>query len=330
MENKKIKRTFRTVLIWAGWAIFAQVLLANISAALYAYKLTHLYNASPSEVPEHYSRNIFTKTFRLFTGPRLYRREFIRTPSFEYDTVLIKTTNDVTLEGWYARPDSNAKGTVILFHALMGNKTEVLDEATEFRNWGYNVLLVDARSHGRSGGRTTTIGHNEADDVRSAYDEIVRRGEKNIFLWGTSMGAVSIVGAVAKYNLNPSGVIIEMPFFSLQSHLRARARILGFPSQPFAFLVTFWIGAERGFNGYRFKTANYARKVTCPVLEQYGSRDNVVLKRETDAIYNALPPGKKRLVNYEEGQHESFLRRDPATWRREVEQFLNECGHVTF
>jgi hypothetical protein len=68
------------------------------------------------------------------------------------------------------------------------------------------------------------------------------------------LGAVEIVKAVADYHLKPSGIMIEVPFLSLQSHIEGRARTLGFPGQPFAFLTSFWIGAENGFNALGFKT----------------------------------------------------------------------------
>ena len=178
------------------------------------------------------------------------------------------------------------------------------------------------RGHGNSGGHTTTIGYRESEEVKLTYDYLGQRGEKNIFLWGASMGSVEIIKAVSDYSLHPSGIIVEMPFLSLQSHLEGRARILGFPEQPFAFLTTLWIGIERGFNGFDFKTTRYARNVQCPVLEQYGEKDELALKKETDAVYNAIASGNKKLVVYEGASHESFLKKDPAQWKREVESFL--------
>ena len=64
--------------------------------------------------------------------------------------------------------------------------------------------------------------------------------------------------------------------------------MLGFPEQPFAWLTSFWIGVERGFNGWGFNTASYAKDIDCPVLMQYGEKDELVLQYETDAIYKAI------------------------------------------
>ena len=251
-------------------------------------------------------------------------------PAFAFDTIHLNTEKSNSIEGWYGRVDSSAKGTVILLHGYSSNKGQVLDEAAAFKNWGYHVMLLDTRNHGNSGGNITTFGYRESEEVKLAYDHIKQRGEKNIFLWGTSMGAVAIMKAISEYKLEPSGIIIEMPFLSLQSHLKGRARTLGFPVQPFGFLTTFWIGVERGFNGLGFKLTRYTRNIHCPVLQQYGEKDEWVLKSETEAIFNSIASSDKNLVGYQDALHESFLRKDPAVWRREVESFLQKASKPIF
>ena len=96
----------------------------------------------------------------------------------------------------------------------------------------------------------------------------------------------------------------------------------GFPEKPFGFLVTGWIGIERGFNAYKYQATTYAQKISCPVLMQWGALDPVVLKKETNTIFNALASARKKLVIYKGAGHESLLRNDPAEWRSEVEDFL--------
>ena len=262
----------------------------------------------------------------MFAGQRLPKSVVEEFPAFSFDTTILKTRKGLTIEAWYSKTDSVSRGTVILFHGLTMNKGRVLMEASEFRFQGYNVMLVDFRAHGNSDGSTTTIGFRESEEVKLAWDNILQRGGKNIFLWGTSMGAVSIAKAIADYAIKPSGVILEMPFATLQSHLRSRARSIGFrgfPEKPFGFLVTCWVGIERGFNGFNFQTSDYAKKITCPVLLQWGALDHNVLKWETDKVYNAISSSNKKLVIYELADHESLLQKDPLKWRLETEKFLS-------
>jgi alpha-beta hydrolase superfamily lysophospholipase len=324
MNEKKTRRRLPSLIRWIGWVLLFQLVLINISASIYAYRLTHFYN-DPSLNGSHSSGNIFRKTWKLFTGPK-FPKSVIgdKRPGFAYDSIQLKTKNGLAIDAWYAEPDSASRGTVVLFHGLSANKSYMIYEAGTFRMMGYRVLMVDFRAHGNSDGQTTTIGRNETEEVKLAFEYVKAKGEKHIFLWGVSMGAVVIARTVAEEGIQPSGIILELPFASLQSHLKARARVLGFPQQPFAFLVTGWIGIERGFNGYKHSTVNYAANIHCPVLVQFGARDTYVLKSEIDEIYEAIPAAGKQLVGYEEAGHESLLVSDPDLWKKTISTFLSQ------
>ncbi len=326
MEKRKFRLKIPSYIRWIGWVLLVQFLLINISAALYAYKFTHVYD-NPSLRNAKPAKNIFVKTWRLFSGPRQPKSILSETPTFPFDTIKLKTANGILIDAWYSKTDSTAKGTVILFHGITANKGMLLDEAYGFRYQGYNVMLVDFRAHGNSTGQTTTIGIREAEEVKLAFDFIAGKGQKTIFLWGLSMGAVVVAKAVADYDLKPSGVILEMPFASLQTHLQARARangFQGFPEKPFGFFVTWWMGMERGFNGFKHKTTSYVKKIQCPVLMQYGALDSYVVKSETDKVYTAIASANKKLIVYDRAGHESLAQHDPIKWRIEIERFLME------
>jgi alpha-beta hydrolase superfamily lysophospholipase len=118
-----------------------------------------------------------------------------------------------------------------------------------------------------------------------------------------------------------------MPFASMQSHLAARLRAMGFAKfieKPFAFFVNFWMGVEKGIATFKHRTANYVSAFNCPVLMQWGALDNIVLKNETDEVYAAIASANKKLVIYDHAGHESLLQKDPVKWRIEVEKFLSD------
>ena len=326
-KNKSAQKKFISILRWVGWVLLAQFILINLSAALYAYKFTHYYEGSPGEIKSSSSQNIFAKTWKLFTGPKFYRSVVDERPVFPFETVKLKSAKGLQIEAWYSKTDSsNAKGTILFFHGITVTKTQMLDAAYEFRYWGYNVMMVDLRGHGNSDGNITTIGFREAEEVKLAYDHVKQKGEKNIILYGSSLGAVVITKAISDYEISPAGIIIEMPFLSLQTYLKAKARMLGFPQQPFAFLTAGWIGIEKGFNGYGHKTTRYAKKIQCPVLMQVGAKDEFVLLSESTKIFDAIASPNKKLVVFENCQHESFLRCEKEKWRTEVLSFLSACA----
>ena len=316
----KRKPKLRTVLRWTLWALLTQLLLGNISAALYAYKFTHFFE-KPGEWNVAQPKNVLDKTWKLFKGPAFGKNGNEPLPDFPFMNLTLKSKDGTEIEAWYSTVAA-AKGTVCLFHGLTSNKAYYLPEARFFRDQGYNVLLLDFRGHGKSGGMKTTLGYDEAEDVKLACDFLKTKNENRIFLFGGSMGAVTIARAVSVYRLDVSGIVLEMPFDRLLDHVKARGRSFGFPQTLFAVPVTCWIGLENSFPVFRHKTSRYAETIHCPVLLQWGTKDHLVTPEETQNIFDHLSSQNKKLVVYEDAVHSSLLNQDPIQWKREMEQFL--------
>ena len=313
------KQKLRQYLVWIIWILIIQIVLANISAAIYAYKFTHFYTNPPPYRP---AKNVFVKTWKLFVGPRIYKLPIDSATPTGYEKIKLQTNNDLSIDTWYGSVDS-AKGCVIFFHGITTNKALFLNEANQFKAWGYNVLLIDFRAHGNSEGKKSSFGYKETDEAAKAFDFARSRGNKNIIMYGSSLGSVVVMKAAAEKKISPSAIIADMPFGSLQDHLEARARVLGFPSQPFAFLVTLWIGIENGYNGFGLRTYDYAKKISCPMLLQCGDMDMYVTKEECDGIYQNLDnTNKKKIAIYAGANHESLFRYDPIQWQESVKSFI--------
>lgn len=323
MKNKQSPSLFRRALKWVLWVFILQFVFLNISAAIYAYRLTRLLDDSlrPQEVNEQ--PNFFQKTWRIFRGPDFYKARFAPdSSSLQYKNFELFTKHKLSIKGWW-RPMDQPKGTVLLFHGLMGNRTSCQSSADAFYAMGYQVMMIDFRGHGQSNGRFTDYGYSETEEVKLLYDYAVQQGAKNIFLWGISMGGSTIIKAMHDYPMNVSGIIADAPFASLQHHLEGRAPTFGFPKQPFAFLVTGWIGLQRGFNGYGYKLTKYAKDITCPVLLQCGDKDHLVSQSEFKKLFDNIASTKKKSVIYEGLDHVFLVEKDPATWKREVREFLS-------
>jgi hypothetical protein len=76
-----------------------------------------------------------------------------------------------------------------------------------------------------------------------------------------------------------------------------------------------------GFFAFNLRPTEYAKKIKCPVLLQWGRQDPRVSQQETELIYNNITSSKK-LVVYENSGHESFCKKEPVKWTNEVTAFL--------
>lgn len=320
MQQAKTNK-FRLYLKWFLWIVSAQIVLANISAAIYAYKFTHFYNSPSAPIT---SQNVFNKTWKLFVGPKFYKNTNEPEPSFPYETVQLKTSGGIPIDSWYSQSDSS-RACVIFLHGYSVNKSFLEAEAAMFRQWGYSVLLLDLRGHGKSGGNSTSFGMKETDELEKGFAFAKQRGNSKIILYGVSLGAGICLKAVADNKINPDAIIADVPFKNLHQHFKSRAETLGFPSEPFAVLTTFWVGIEKGYNSFQHDISSYAKKVHCPVLIEWGEKDELVSREEIESIFNNLASKNKRVIVYPEGDHGAFLSRDRITWEKEIQAFLKSA-----
>ena len=297
-------------------------LLLNIVVAFHAYKFTHFYNNGEIAVKNAAEKTGWDKTKEILFGINAQKKQNDVTTDSTFKTVYLKTKDSLKLEAWYIPVDS-AAGTVLLFHGHGGNKSGVIKEAESFNKMGYNTLLVDFRAHGNSEGNTCTIGFDESEDVKLAYDFISSKGEKNIVLWGISMGASTIAKAVKDYQLNPKKIILEMPFGTIKDAVRGRLKIMGLPAEPIGTLLTFWGGTEHGFWAFGMKPQEFASTIKCPVLLQWGKNDPRVSRAEEEILFNNVPNANKKFVIYETAAHESLCKKENEKWVSAVKSFLN-------
>jgi uncharacterized protein len=296
-------------------------LLINIMAASHAWKFTHFYDGAAVARPHPEKMDGWEKAKAICFGLRYPKSKNSTQPDSGFRNLTFTTADGLKLSAWQFKKESG-KGTVLLFHGHGSSKSKIMDEAMGIYAMGYSVVLTDFRAHGNSGGNTCTIGYDEAIDVKTVYDQIKTTGEKNIVLWGISLGAATITRAVSEYQIQPDKIILEMPFGSLLEAVKGRVRLMHLPEQPTASLLTFWGGTEQGFWGFNHSPINYVKNIHCPVLLQWGRLDARVTESETNAIFQNLLVKQKKLVVYETAKHESLLKNEPAKWKREVGAFL--------
>ncbi len=104
------------------------------------------------------------------------------------------------LSGWLSviTPDAPV---IILTHGTPGNRLSMVERAAFLHNRGYNVLLFDFQSYGRSQGEFSTLGMVESEDILAAISYLHGLPEtrySKIGVLGLSMGATAAVLAASQ------------------------------------------------------------------------------------------------------------------------------------
>jgi alpha-beta hydrolase superfamily lysophospholipase len=305
------------------WSIGLIVLLMNIVAALHAYRFTHFEPTTEKRVKPD-ALSFSQKLSALLTGADNPRPQLFTTPQQSY--VTLKLGGSHPTEGWYIKAPFR-KGVVLICHGYGSSKAGMLDRAEAFLNEGYSTLLIDLMGAGAAKGNVTTIGYKEAEQVAESVKLLEQMGERHIVLFGTSMGAVSIMRYLAQTPDAPvQATILECPFGSLLQTVSARFSVMGVPAFPMAHLLVLWGGVENQFNAFEHCPIDYAAGIKCPVLLLSGGSDKYVSRQEIDAIYHNLQ-GRKVLKIYPLAGHENYLNRYKDEWMGDVHDFLTaEAG----
>jgi len=293
-------------------------LLGNIIVFNHAYKFTHFSNTGERIRPENLT--LIQKLNILFWGIDNPRPSNDKLPAQSYDSIQLQSYE--LLEGWFI-DNKQSKGIVVLFHGYSASKSGSLPYSNEFHKLGYKTLLIDFQGSGGSTGNKTTIGVEESRDVKVAYD-YVRENFPNekVILFGSSMGAASILKSIHDYDILPDKIILECPFHTMKATMQKRFEAMKIPSFPATELLLFYGGCINGFNAFKHNPVDYAKSVDVPTMLLHGQEDQRVLVSEVDKIFQNLN-GYKKLVVLEDCGHQVYLNCNSKKWKSTVIEFLD-------
>ncbi len=190
---------------------------------------------------------------------------------------------------------------------------------------GYNELLIDQRSHGKSDGSTITFGIKERRDCLSWINYAINRfgKDKRIILSGLSMGAATVL-MVNDLELpdNVIGIISDCPYSSPKAIIKKVCKDIGYPPTiafPFIVLGAFIFGH---FNIYESSPVNAVKCAKVPILLIHGDDDRFVPCDMSREIHNVRPDLIKFHTFPDAGHGISYLM-DTERYEKLVEEFIN-------
>jgi pimeloyl-ACP methyl ester carboxylesterase len=113
------------------------------------------------------------------------------------DNVSIHSSDGATLKGWLFSPENYNGQAVLLVHAGLGNRRDMLGHARWLLRRGYTCLLIDQRGCGTSGGRISWGIHEPADIAAWAAWLRDRTRATAVFGCGLSRGSTTLLQSLA-------------------------------------------------------------------------------------------------------------------------------------
>jgi len=206
-------------------------------------------------------------------------KEITLTPAdagLAFEDLTLETSDGVKINGWFV-PHAGAKTTILWLHGNGGNIGHRVGRIHRFHHaLRANILIIDYRGYGRSGGRVSEKGTYL--DAVAAYDYLLSRRDVDparIVPFGSSLGA----GVAVELSLRRKvqGVILESPFASIREMARVAV-----PWLPVGWLIT-----------TRYDNLSKIGRLNIPILILHGDRDGTVPFAQGRKLFEAAREPKR-------------------------------------
>ncbi len=225
--------------------------------------------------------------------------------------------------------NNNSSKTILLFHGYRSSAARDFSCAVKmYTKFGFNVLLCDQRSHGRSEGKLITFGVKESRDVLSWIDYTQHRyAPEGIMLGGMSMGATTVLLACGlDLPDTVKGVIADCGFTSPVDIIKKVAKKnLGIDAGFFIPFLNVCCKIFGRFSLTKHSTVDSLKKSKIPVILIHGADDGFVPCEMSKKAYESASD-KSRIVLIDGADHGLSFLIDEKRITDEIEDFFkNVC-----
>lgn len=232
----------------------------------------------------------------------------------------------VKLTGWWS---DCGDGSIVFIccHGYLMNRCELLPFMVTLGDLKASWLFFDFRCHGRSGGRTCTMGRLEANDVREAAKFVrARKPGAKIVLYGSSMGGAASAIAVGEDPELADALVLDGAYSVMRDAVSGWWNFLG-GRRLAAFLApTIWLGRLMiGINPSKVVISDYLERSNHrPVLFLAGNDDPVVPIPALER--NLRASGELTWVErFDNAGHGEARFREPDRYQEAIRRFVREA-----
>ncbi|WP_430966433.1 alpha/beta hydrolase [Spongiimicrobium sp. 2-473A-2-J] len=205
----------------------------------------------------------------------------------DFEELFLPTEDGARLNALHFK-QPGSQGVILYFHGNAGDLSRWGTVAPLFMEKGYDVLVMDYRTYGKSTGKLSEAALHK--DAQRFYDYLLQRyNENQIVLYGRSLGS-GVAARLASGN-QPAQLILETPYYSLMDVAQER-----FPFLPMKWLLK-----------YKLPSHSYVQEVTCPITIFHGTDDRVVPYGSGQRLFEAIPGPQKRMYTIEGGGHNNLI-----------------------
>ncbi|ALR99988.1 hypothetical protein ATZ33_00895 [Enterococcus silesiacus] len=252
------------------------------------------------------------------------------------------TQSNLTLHAYYV--DNHSDKTAVVQHGYRSNPMQIMLEAEFLYELGYNILIPDARSHGKSEGTYITFGAYEKNDINAWIDqELETKPNQKFLLFGVSMGAATVMMSQEDPHPNVEAVIEDCGYYAIEQQARDVMRLLTAKLQYIPLVNKIdWYDCEDALidtlnnefvkpvlniDLYYISPLDAVSKSNVPKLFIHGTADWFIPPVAKDTLYTAALGYKEQLAIPDAG-HGVNLKVGGDLYKEKVRSFLTTVSEM--
>ncbi len=230
----------------------------------------------------------------------------------------------IKLQGYEVKNSKESNIWVIAVHGYVNSAISMVPSCKQFLRFGYNVLMPNLRTHGKSGGKYIGMGWLDRLDLLKWIEYLNKEyGNIKIILYGISMGAATVMMASGeKLPNNVKTIIEDCGYTSVWEEFSGKLKNLfhlpQFPTLYYANLIT---KIKAGYSLKKASSIKQIKKSVTPTLFIHGDKDKFVPFYMLDKLYNSANCEKEKLVIQNAG-HAEAQEINPEKYWRTVKKFI--------
>ena len=245
-----------------------------------------------------------------------------------FSEISIPAADDGTLYGWWI-PGKDETPVLILMHGWNSNLGRFLPYIRKLHPLGYNLLALDARSHGSSSSLKNPTVWTFTEDILSTLQFIINEfpvNSQKIGVIGHSIGGGAAINA-ASQNEHIQAVVgvgaFSHPIQVMKKELNARF----IPFYPFAWLFFKYWGKRANLDYEKIAPVNNMPEVMGRILLIHSQDDKIVPISQARDLLNSANSGKTEFWEIQGTGHSDYSSH-PQFWDRLIKFLEDSLGPV--
>ena len=227
----------------------------------------------------------------------------------EQKDIMIPVQEDIAIGARFHMAEKSG-GNLLFFHGNGEIVADYDDLGAVYNQMGINLLAVDYRGYGRSGGKPTVTAMMQ--DCHIIFEFVRKWLQQNnftgpILLMGRSLGSASVLELAASYKNLIDGLIVESGF----AYAGPLLTLLGIDFAALGF------EEEKGFRNVD-KIKNFDK----PTLIIHAEFDHIIPYSDGQALHDASPSKTKKLLKIPGANHNDIFMRGLQEYLAAVENIV--------